>query len=98
MKLTNTTGVVRKLEAHAVGYGADKRVVGTMVTIQTRVTDDHGSVDVDTMVFLSPNSVLPVMTDTVTVMIVTEGDVELESLSDNKNLALGIELEDEEDE
>ena len=97
MKLTNTSGVVRKLEAHTVGYGADKRVVGTMVTVQTRVTDDHGSVDVDTNVFLSPNSVLPVMTDAVTVMIATEDDIELMTLSDNQRLALGIELEDDDE-
>lgn len=96
MKVTSTTGVVRKLEAHAVGYGADKRVVGTMVTVQTRVTDDHGSVDVDTMVFLSPNSVLPVMTDTVSVMIATEDDVELESLSSNARKALGIPEDEDE--
>ncbi len=96
MKVTQTTGVVRKLEAHAVGYGADKRVVGTMVTVQTRVTDDKGSVDIDTQVFLSPNSVLPVMTDTVTVIIATEEDVELESLSVEHRKALGIVEDDDE--
>ena len=93
--MTSTTGVVRKLEAHTVGYATTKRVVGTMVTVQTRVTDEQGTENVDTMVFLEPNSVLPVMLDTVSVLIATEDDVELESLSDNQRLALGIELEDE---
>jgi len=94
MKLTNTTGVVRRLEAHTVGYGETKRVVGTMVTVQTRVTDDSGIADVDTQVFLSPNSVLPVMADTVTVVIATEENLELESFSANARKALGITEDD----
>ncbi len=96
MKVTSTEGTVRKLEAHTVGYGTTKRVVGTMVTVQTQVTDEHGTESIDTMVFLEPNSVLPVMTDTVSVLIATEDDVELESLSENHRKALGI-VEDEDE-
>ena len=96
MKVTETRGIVRKLEAHAVGYGADKRVIGTKVTVQTQITDDKGIVDVDTSVFLEPNSLLPKMGDTVTVIIASEGDVELMSLSENQRKALGI-TEDEDE-
>ncbi len=97
MKATSTEGTVRKLEAHTVGYGADKRVVGTMVTIQTQVTDDHGTVGVDTTVFLEPNSTLPVMGDTVAVLVASEEAVELESLSAAESLALGITQEDDDE-
>ena len=97
MSITQTEGTVRKLEAHAVGYASDKRVVGTMVTIQTEVTEEKGTVMIDTNVFLHPNSNLPVMGDRVVVIIGSQEDVELESLSEAASLALGITTEDVDD-
>jgi len=96
VKVTETEGIVRKMEAHTVGYSADKRVVGTMVTVQTRISDDKGTVDVDTGVFLHPNSVLPKMGDSVTVIIASQEDVELMSLSDSQRMAIGA-TEDEDE-
>ncbi len=97
MNVTETAGIVRALEAHTIGYGASKRVVGTMVTVRTRVLDDEGNDDVDTKVFLLPNSKLPTMGSDVVVVIGSKEDVELESLSTEQSLALGVTREDNDD-
>ena len=98
MKATSTEGIVHALAAHTVGYGTDEHVVGTMVTIRTRVDEEEkGWKNIDTKVFLLPNSTLPVMGDKVVVFIGAQEDVELEALSTEASLALGITREDKEE-
>ena len=88
-------GVVIKLEAKVVDPYSDKIVVGTNVTVQHTVTIGDGGKkvrQVESVVFMPPNSVLPLISDVVEAGIFMEpeqvalpenGDLEIVELPDD---------------
>ena len=77
MRIAQTLGEVSALKAKTVGYAASKRVVGTTVTVTTMTPDDEsGTVEVESDIFLAPNSILPEMGSKVVIIIADEAALE----------------------
>ena len=67
--MSKTKGIVTKLEAEVVDPYSAKIVVGTMVTIQTtRMVEDKAK-EINSQVYVEPNSVLPLIGDEVTITL-----------------------------
>lgn len=78
MNAATTEGKVTALTAHTTGYGNSKHVVGSMITITTATLDgDDNAVEVNSQLFLAPNSQLPELGAEVVIILGEQGILEL---------------------